>query len=54
MGRPRVAPRSSLTPTETDVTAQGSRRKGVWITVIVVVTIALAFYVGAYLYLASL
>jgi hypothetical protein len=39
---------------ETDVVAQGSKRKGVLITVIVVIAIALAFYVGAYLYLASL
>jgi hypothetical protein len=38
---------------ESEVTEQGSRRKGVMITVIVVITIALAFYVGAYLYLAS-
>lgn len=43
-----------MTPMKPGMTAQGSRRKGVWITVIVVVAIALAFYVGAFFYLASL
>jgi hypothetical protein len=52
VGQPRGCPTVLLIPTESEVTEQGSRRKGVMITVIVVVTIALAFYVGAYLYLA--
>lgn len=53
-GNPPDCPKAFLIPMETDVVAQGSKRKGVLITVIVVIAIALAFYVGAYLYLASL
>jgi hypothetical protein len=52
VGAPPGLPPAVLIAKESEVTEQGSRRKGVMITVIVVVTIALAFYVGAYLYLA--